>query len=101
MRTLLPRLEERLGRLNASTTAARRGLRNRLTRLWRGAADDAVVDKPYAWHSIESQLRQLADLAFLLHQYEFAASTYRLAAQDYLAQNNSRWYEERFLNPKP
>lgn len=37
-------------------------------------------------------MRQLADLAFLLHQYEFAASMYRLAAQDYLSQNNSKWY---------
>jgi hypothetical protein len=37
-------------------------------------------------------MRQLGDLAFLLHHYEFAASTYRLAAQDYLAANNLRWY---------
>eukprot|EP00798_Chlamydomonas_sp_ICE-L_P000836 gene836-33567_t len=91
-RTLMPRLEERLYRLNASITVARRGIRNRFTRLWRGAADDVVVDKPYMWHSIESQMRQLADLAFLMHQYEFAASIYRLAAQDYLSANNARWY---------
>ena len=37
-------------------------------------------------------MRQLADIAFLLHHYEFAAGTYRLAAQDYLAGNNVRWY---------
>ena len=37
-------------------------------------------------------MRQLGDIAFLLHHYEFAASTYRLAAQDYLGANNVRWY---------
>jgi hypothetical protein len=36
-RTLLPRLEERMARLNASITATRKGLRNRLNRLWKGA----------------------------------------------------------------
>ena len=48
--------------------------------------------RPYAWHSIEGGMRQLGDIAFLLGHYEFAASTYRLAAQDYLAGNNVRWY---------
>jgi hypothetical protein len=37
--------------------------------------------RPYPWHSIEGQMRQLADLAFLLRQYAFAEATYRLAAQ--------------------
>jgi hypothetical protein len=34
----------------------------------------------------------VADLAFLLGQYAFAASTYRLAAGDYLNANNNKWY---------
>jgi hypothetical protein len=51
-----------------------------------------VLSRPYPWHSIEGQMRHLADLAFLLKHYEFAASLYRLAAQDYLAHNNLRWY---------
>jgi hypothetical protein len=37
-------------------------------------------------------MRALADLAYLLGQYEFAVQSYRLAAQDYLAAPNSRWY---------
>jgi hypothetical protein len=37
-------------------------------------------------------MRCLADLAFMLGQYEFAAAMYRLAAQDYLAAPNSKWY---------
>lgn len=139
-RTLLPKLEDRIARLNASITAARRGLRNRLNRFWKGAAEDRQTDRcasphcrltqhlpvtqrsalhclpgiapaspadrqpclhccapplhrsaskhpcnspprPYPWHSVEGQMRQLGDLAFLMRQYPFAESTYRLAAQ--------------------
>jgi hypothetical protein len=43
--TLLPRLEERANRLNAGITAARRGLKNRISRMWKVAADDTIVDK--------------------------------------------------------
>ncbi|KAG2449122.1 hypothetical protein HYH02_005870 [Chlamydomonas schloesseri] len=91
-RTLLPKLEDRIARLNASITAARRGLRNRLNRFWKGAAEDRQTDRPYPWHSVEGQMRQLGDLAFLMRQYAFAESTYRLAAQDYQAEGNSKWY---------
>lgn len=45
LRTLLPRLEERLAKLNAGITATRRGLRNRITRLWKGTADEGAADK--------------------------------------------------------
>lgn len=44
-RTLLPRLEERISRLNAAITATRRGLRNRLNRFWKGAAEDRQNDR--------------------------------------------------------
>jgi hypothetical protein len=37
-------------------------------------------------------MRLLADLALLLGQYDFAVQMYRLAAQDYLAAPNSKWY---------
>lgn len=43
--SLLPRLGERLVRLDAAVTAARRGLRNRLGRLWKAAADDVPKEK--------------------------------------------------------
>jgi hypothetical protein len=40
-RCLLPKLEEHIARLNFGISAARKGLKNRLTRLWKGAAGDA------------------------------------------------------------
>jgi hypothetical protein len=51
-----------------------------------------LQETSYPYHSIEGQMRALADLAYLLGQYEFAVQSYRLAAQDYLAAPNSRWY---------
>jgi len=101
---LLPRLEERVSRLNLSVTAMRKGFKNRLTRLWKagtggdggglgagggggagtgGGSGGAGAGElpPYAWHTVEAQMRQLADLALLLGFNEFAVATYRLAAQ--------------------
>jgi hypothetical protein len=37
-RSLLPKVEERMARLNLAVSTARKGLKNRLTRLWKGAA---------------------------------------------------------------
>ncbi|MEW5318844.1 MAG: hypothetical protein WDW38_010029, partial [Sanguina aurantia] len=92
VQSLLPKLEERLLRLNSTITATRKGLRNRFTRFWKGNTEDTTTDKPYPWHSVEAQMRQMGDLAFLLQEYEFAAATYRLAAQDYQTQSNNKWY---------
>ncbi|KAI8476140.1 MAG: ER-golgi trafficking TRAPP I complex 85 kDa subunit-domain-containing protein [Monoraphidium minutum] len=114
---LLPKLEERVSRLNLSVTATRKGLRNRLTRLWKagtGTAEGgggggagsgggagpaagsggggAAEAPPYVWHSVDAQMRQLGDLSLLLGFRDFAVATYRLAAQDYLAAPHSKWY---------
>lgn len=51
-----------------------------------------LQETSYTYHSIEGQMRALADLAYLLGQYEFAVQSYRLAAQDYLSAPNSKWY---------
>eukprot|EP00878_Enallax_costatus_P009894 GHUV01010331.1.p1 GENE.GHUV01010331.1~~GHUV01010331.1.p1 ORF type:complete len:454 (+),score=106.14 GHUV01010331.1:1028-2389(+) len=93
-RTLLPKLEERIARLNLIISNARKGFKNKLTRFWKGAATETVQyqDVSYPYHSIEAQMRCVADLAYLLGQYDFAVQMYRLAAQDYLAAPNSRWY---------
>lgn len=68
------------------------GLRNKLSRLWKANQEGAASDAPYPWHSVESQMRQVGDLGFLLGQYAFAAATYRLAAGDYLNSGNNKWY---------
>ncbi len=68
------------------------GLRNKLSRLWKANQEGTASDAPYPWHSVESQMRQMGDLGFLLGQYSFAAATYRLAAGDYLNSSNNKWY---------
>jgi hypothetical protein len=41
-----------MARLNMQISATRKGLRNRLTRLWKGAGTDTpATDTPYPWHS--------------------------------------------------
>eukprot|EP00878_Enallax_costatus_P032627 GHUV01035873.1.p1 GENE.GHUV01035873.1~~GHUV01035873.1.p1 ORF type:complete len:107 (+),score=3.59 GHUV01035873.1:367-687(+) len=41
-RTLLPKLEERIARLNLIISNARKGFKNKLTRFWKGAATETV-----------------------------------------------------------
>lgn len=45
VQSLLPKLEERLLRLNSTITATRKGLRNRFTRFWKGNTEDTTTDK--------------------------------------------------------
>lgn len=40
-RTLLPKLEERIARLNLIISNARKGFKNKLTRFWKGAAAES------------------------------------------------------------
>ena len=79
--------------------SSRRGLKNQLkTLLWRSKSSaatrereardgsqtprGAVVGQPYAAASMEGQLRQLADLAFMMQDYETAVSTLKLLSSD-------------------
>jgi trafficking protein particle complex subunit 8 len=56
--------------------------------LWRKAGGDAArpataSGNPYDHSTIEGQMRGLADLAFMMQDYETSASTLRLLASDY------------------
>ena len=65
-RTLLPKLEERIAHLNLSITATRRGLRNRINRLWKTSGQEgAIDDTAYPYHSIEAQVVQLGTFALM------------------------------------
>ncbi len=85
--------------LAAQVVSSRRGLKNQLkTLLWRSKSSaatreqeardgsqtprGAVVGQPYAAASMEGQLRQLADLAFMMQDYETAVSTLKLLSSD-------------------
>ncbi|KAK9825400.1 hypothetical protein WJX81_000447 [Elliptochloris bilobata] len=107
VRSLLPALEGRVRALNHQVTSTRRGLRNQLkTLLWRKAspapgAQSGGRESPRPSSSggsgsgaasVEGQMRALADLAFLMQDYETAASTLRLLAGDLRADKAWRQY---------
>jgi len=88
LQMLLPHLERRISILGEKVAALRKGIKNSIKAFF-GKRDSTrkcnYVPRicTYDWNSIESQERQLADLAFIVQDYELAASTYKLCANDY------------------
>ena len=84
--------------------AARKGLRNQLkTLLWRtkGSSGSRTLDGPalqaamapaYGPGTLEGQMRSLADLAFMLQDYETCASTLRLLGPELKADKAWKHY---------
>ncbi|KAK9805365.1 hypothetical protein WJX73_007226 [Symbiochloris irregularis] len=110
VRYLLPDLELRLRALNQQVLVSRKGLRNQLKSLWRGKSASstslannsnnhtapapetpgrtgptptAAGGQAYSTGSMEFQMRMLADVAFLMQDYELAGTTLRLLAADF------------------
>ena len=89
LKSFLPHLERKLSVLGDKVAEKRKGFKNSFKALF-GKTRDANKKSPfngklltYDWHTIESQARQLADLAFVVQDYDLAGSTYRLCANDY------------------
>ncbi|KAL1813358.1 hypothetical protein ACET3Z_023423 [Daucus carota] len=84
---IIPQMEQRIRVLNQQVSATRKGFRNQIKNLWwRKGKDDAADSSSgsmYTFTSIESQIRVLADFAFMLQDYELALSNYRLLSTDY------------------
>ncbi|DBA74127.1 hypothetical protein WJX77_012500 [Trebouxia sp. C0004] len=95
VRVLLPHLEVRVRSLNHQVTVSRRGLRNQLKTFLFRSKSNASSETPragaaaaegsaqYGAATTEGQMRQLADLAFVMQDYETAQSTLKLLASDY------------------
>ena len=90
--------EKRMLQLNQHVATMRKGFRNQLRMLWRkpkdapnakaGAEVKAVTANDggahvYTYDTIESQVQMLADLAFLVQDYEMALGLYRIVREDY------------------
>ncbi|KAL6988128.1 hypothetical protein U1Q18_013875 [Sarracenia purpurea var. burkii] len=84
---IIPHMEQKIRVLNQQVSATRRGFRNQIKNLWwrKGKEDapDSLNGPTYTFSSIESQIRLLADYAFMLRDYELALSNYRLLSTDY------------------
>ena len=51
-----------------------------------------LFSSSYAWTSLEMQLRQLADVAFLLQSYELAFQSYHQVKKDFQSANAWLYY---------
>ncbi|CAI5957946.1 unnamed protein product [Closterium sp. NIES-64] len=83
---LVPHLERKARDLNQQISASRRGLRNQIKNLWFGKGKEESADATpgvYTYRSPESQIRQLADAAMMLQDFQLALDNYRLVAADY------------------
>uniref|UniRef100_A0A5B6ZRC8 Putative trafficking protein particle complex subunit 8 n=1 Tax=Davidia involucrata TaxID=16924 RepID=A0A5B6ZRC8_DAVIN len=84
---IIPHMEQKIRVLNQQVSATRKGFRNQIKNLWwRKGKEDAPDNSNglmYTFSSIESQIRVLADYAFMLRDYELALSNYRLLSTDY------------------
>ncbi|KAK8963015.1 hypothetical protein KSP40_PGU012905 [Platanthera guangdongensis] len=84
---IIPYMEQKIRFLNQQVSATRKGFRNQIKNLWwRKGKEDApetASGQMYTFSSTESQIRVLADYAFILRDYELALSNYRLLSTDY------------------
>jgi len=93
---ILAATENRLIALESRISAQRKGLRNTFRTFWRKSKESGGGTTNfesrsgtqtrrvlYLHDSIESQLRLLADLAFMLQDYDLALSTYKMARDDF------------------
>ncbi|MCO5560999.1 hypothetical protein L7F22_014619 [Adiantum nelumboides] len=95
-KSILPYMEQRIRSLHQQVVATKKGLRNQIKNLWWRKGKDEVSESSnstmYTVGSIESQIRLLADYAFMLHDYELALSNYRLISSDYKADKAWKHY---------
>ncbi|KAH7426816.1 hypothetical protein KP509_10G018000 [Ceratopteris richardii] len=95
-KSILPYMEQKIRSLNQQVVATKKGLKNQIRNLWWRKGKDEVSESTntsmYTIGSIESQIRVLADYAFMLHDYELALSNYRLISSDYKADKAWKHY---------
>jgi hypothetical protein len=89
---ILPILERKLNYLHKQINESRRGVKNVLKSFWRKPKEDSpIIDSnykggnivKYRYDKIESQTLLLADLSFMLKDYETASSMYKLVKDDF------------------
>ena len=105
-RLVVGHLQQRVMQINATVKAARQGVKN-MVRSWLGtkkgpepsaqpapsASSTSTSGAPrYTANTIEAQLRQLADYAFLLRDYATALANYRAAGAEFKGDKAWRHY---------
>ena len=85
---IVPWMERKIAFLNKAVNDSRKGVKNVLKSFWRKPKDDSEVpygSVRYRYDKIESQTLLLADLSFMIRDYDTAVSMYKLVRDDFKA----------------
>lgn len=102
-RDLIPAIERRMTLLHRLVNDTKKGMRNMLKNLWRKPREETPPNSPlrpgggaavplivrYKFDRPEAQTLYLADLSFILKDYETALSMYRLVRDDFKADKST------------
>ena len=109
-RDIVPAVERRLTLLNRLVSDSKKGMKNVFKNFWRKPREDAPTSSPvrgstamtlnvrYKHDRPEMQTLYLADLSFLLKDYETAASMYRLVKDDFKSDKSVLHHAQCTLN---
>ncbi|KAG0593829.1 hypothetical protein M758_UG023200 [Ceratodon purpureus] len=96
LKQIIPYMEQTIRMLNQQVLATRRGFRNQFKNLWwrkgKEETSDVQAGGQYIFSSTESQIRVLADYAFMLRDYDLALQNYRLLSSDYKTDKSWKRY---------
>eukprot|EP00981_Chlorochromonas_danica_P002980 scaffold601_cov170-Ochromonas_danica.AAC.41 len=90
--SVVPALERRLMVLGRQVNDARRGVKNVFKSFWRKPRDESDFARgglKYRYDKIETQTLLLADTAFMVRDYETAASMYKQVRDEYKADKST------------
>jgi hypothetical protein len=95
-----PQLERRITYLTHQVNESRKGMKNVLKSFWRKPKDESDFSRggiKYRYDKIETQTMLLADLSFLVKDYDGALSMYRLVKDDYKADKSNLHFAQVLL----
>lgn len=94
---IIPHLERRINMLHTQVNESKKGMKNVLKSFWRKPRDENDFARggiKYRYDKIETQIMLLADISFIIKDYETALSMYRLVRDDYKADKANLHYAQ-------
>eukprot|EP01033_Poteriospumella_lacustris_P000147 gene147-95_t len=94
---ITPHLERRINMLHTQVNESKKGMKNVLKSFWRKPRDENDFARggiKYRYDKIETQIMLLADISFIIKDYETALSMYRLVRDDYKADKANLHYAQ-------
>lgn len=97
---IAPHVERRLAILSNQVNETKKGMKNVLKSFWRKPRDESDFSRggvKYRYDKIETQIMLLADMSFMIKDYETALSMYRLVKDDYKSDKSNLHFAQTTL----